>query len=127
MKTIGTALITGASSGIGKDLAFIFAENGYDLVLTARRENNLKEIAKEISKLNDIKISIFPADLSDRDAPKNIYNFCEEENISIDVLVNNAGYAILGDFHQISWNQQIILLKCSLHQLYISPICFCPK
>jgi len=127
MKTIRTALITGASSGIGKDLAFIFAENGYDLVLTARRENNLKEIAKEIAKLNDIKISIFPADLSDRDAPESIYNFCEEENISIDVLVNNAGYAILGDFHQISWNQHnnfIEVLSTSvIHLTYL----FLPK
>ena len=127
MKNIRTALITGASSGIGKDLAFVFAGNGYDLVLTARRGNNLKEIAKEISKLNDIKISIIPEDLSDRGAPERIYNFCEEKNISIDVLVNNAGYGILGNFHQISWDKHSnfieVLSTSVIHLTYL----FLPK
>ena len=127
MKNIRTALITGASSGIGKDLAFVFAGNGYDLVLTARRENNLKEIAKDISKLNDVKISIFPEDLSDRGAPERIYNFCEEKNISIDALVNNAGYGILGNFDQISWNKHSnfieVLSTSVIHLTYL----FLPK
>ena len=72
-----TALITGASAGIGKSFAEVFFKNGFNLVLTARRAERLDAIrANLLEASRDQKIEIFPADLSDQDAPKKIFNFC---------------------------------------------------
>tara|TARA_Y100001970_G_scaffold108715_1_gene135891 strand:+ start:7094 stop:7897 length:804 start_codon:yes stop_codon:yes gene_type:complete len=101
-----TVLITGASAGIGKSFAEVFFKNGFNLVLTARRANRLHSIKTNLSESSrDQMIDIFPSDLSDEDAPKQIFNFCEERNIHIDALVNNAGYGNPKAFEKIKWNE----------------------
>lgn len=91
-----TVLITGASSGIGKEFARQFAERGYDLVLVARREELLNELKDELSENYQIKAETFACDLS-RD-PKAVYDYCQEKGHEVTVLVNNAGYGDYGSF-----------------------------
>ena len=102
-----TALITGASSGLGKDFATLFAEKGYDLVLTARRKKNLEEISSNLTNQFGIKVFFISCDLSDLKSTEEIYNFCEESKIQIDVLVNNAGYGLTNSFEEISLKDHI--------------------
>ena len=79
-----TVLVTGASSGLGKDFAFLYAEKGYNLVLTARREDNLNTIASDLIKKYNISALIIPADLGEREGPNKIFNSCEENDIKIE-------------------------------------------
>ena len=102
-----TVLVTGASSGLGKDFATLFAEKGYDLVLTARRRKNLEEISSNLTNQFGIKVSFISCDLSDLKSTEEIYNFCEESKIQIDVLVNNAGYGLTDSFEEISLKDHI--------------------
>ncbi len=69
-----TVLITGASSGLGMELAKLFAANGSDLVLVARREERLQELAEELKSQNDIEVHVLPKDLSKKTAPKEIFS-----------------------------------------------------
>ena len=95
-------LITGASSGIGYELAKIYAENGHDLVIVARNRDKLgmlqKEIFEEISK--NIKVTVIENDLSQENAAKRLYNQIKSSNLKIDTLVNNAGAGIYGRFSE---------------------------
>ena len=95
-----TVLITGASSGLGKDFATLFAEKGYDLVLTARRKKNLEEIKNNLTNQFGIKAFIISCDLSDLKSTEEIYNFCEDNKIQINFLVNNAGYGLTDSFEE---------------------------
>ena len=100
-----TALITGASSGIGLELAKIFAAKGYNLVLTARSEKKLLELCRDIRAdvREDTKITVLPLDLSLPDAPDELFAATEEKGIRVHTLVNNAGYGDFGEFHQADW------------------------
>ena len=84
------ALITGASSGIGLEIAKNLAKRGYNLILTARRTEMLDSLAMEITSENDIHVDIISKDLSKYETPKEIFEFCESKNYQIDLLVNNA-------------------------------------
>ncbi|WP_131538106.1 SDR family NAD(P)-dependent oxidoreductase [Pedobacter nototheniae] len=94
MKSINgkVALVTGASSGIGKAFAYKLAEMGAILVLTARREDNLKELALKLNTLYKAKVYVFTADLSKKEAPQQLYNQILNSGLTIDLLINNAGY-----------------------------------
>ena len=102
-----TVLITGASSGLGKDFATLFAEKGYDLVLTARRKKNLEEIKNNLTNQFRIKAFIISCDLSDLKSTEEIYNFCEDNKIQINVLVNNAGYGLTDSFEEVPLKDHI--------------------
>jgi short-subunit dehydrogenase len=99
-------LITGASSGIGLEIAACMAEKGHNLILTARRENILIKASKDISEKYKVKVDYIAADLSDIDAPERIFNYCEENDYEVDVLVNNAGYGIPTSFHETSMEDE---------------------
>ncbi|MFL2698429.1 MAG: SDR family NAD(P)-dependent oxidoreductase [Gammaproteobacteria bacterium] len=99
-------LITGASSGIGLEIAACMAEKGHNLILTARRENILVKASKDISEIHKVKVDYIAADLSDIDAPEIIFNYCEENDYEVDVLVNNAGYGIPTSFHETSMEEE---------------------
>ena len=99
-------LITGASSGIGLEIASCMAKKGHNLILTARRENILMEASKSISEKCKVKVDYIAADLSDVDAPEIIFNYCEEKDYEIDILVNNAGYGIPTSFHKTSMEEE---------------------
>ncbi len=89
-----TVLITGASSGIGKETAFVFANNGYDLVLVARRIERLEAIKNEIEANGNSKVYIFNLDLSKLESADLLYNKIKDNSLDIDVLINNAGFGI---------------------------------
>ncbi len=99
-------LITGASSGIGLEIAACMAEKGHNLILTARRENVLMEASKDIAEKHKVKVDYIAEDLSDIDAPERIFNYCEENGYEVEVLVNNAGYGIPTSFHETSMEEE---------------------
>jgi len=101
-----TALITGASSGIGFEIAKCLAARGYDLVLTARNENKLKAAAEVLSESGKGTVAVVVADLHNPHAPQDLYNHCVKKGIKINLLVNNAGYAIAGSFDQTPMEEE---------------------
>lgn len=109
-----TALITGASAGIGEAFAEIFAENSYDLVLVARNEAKLQSLA---SRLPHVQTTVIAKDLSESTAPQAIYNELQAKGIQIDVLVNNAGFGDLGLFHERSWEKQAQMIDLNIRAL----------
>ena len=96
------ALVTGASSGIGLQICHSLAKRGYNIILTSRSENKLKTISEEINSKHGVETTYFPCDLADKQGPQSIYNFCESKNYQVDVLVNNAGYALPDTFEKNS-------------------------
>jgi short-subunit dehydrogenase len=94
----GTALVTGASRGIGYELARLFAGTGYDVVLVARGESDLEEAATYFADRFGVEATVLPADLSDPEAPRELYEECRDRDLRIDVLVNNAGFGTAGEF-----------------------------
>jgi short-subunit dehydrogenase len=95
-----TALITGASSGIGKAYATLLASLGYNLILVASRENVLNEVAGEIRKEHDVNITNLAADLSEHEGVMSVKSFIEEEN-SIDAFIHSAGFGTRGLFFDV--------------------------
>ncbi|MEO0828633.1 MAG: SDR family oxidoreductase [Cyanobacteria bacterium J06639_16] len=95
-----TALVTGASSGIGKELARLHARKGGDLVLVARREAALNDLKAEVEKAYGIQAMVIAADLAQPDAARQIFAATEAANVQVDVLINNAGFGGYGKFHE---------------------------
>jgi len=93
------ALVTGASAGIGVALAKELAAGGAHLVLTARRKERLDALAKELAASHGIKAEVFVADLAEPDAPQKIFAFTKERGLEIELLINNAGFGLYGEFH----------------------------
>jgi uncharacterized protein len=100
-----TALITGASAGIGASFAHVFAGHGFDLVLTARRADRLADLASDIATRYGRRVHVVAADLADPAAPARIFNEVTAAGITIDALVNNAGYGLPGNFLDCTWEQ----------------------
>ena len=98
-----TALVTGASSGIGKAFAELLAEKGYALVLTARRRDRLDELAATLRQRHAIEVHTIAADLAEPDASATIAAGLQQQGIAIDVLVNNAGYGVPGSYVNVPW------------------------
>ena len=94
------ALITGASSGIGTDIARVFAEHNYDTVLVARREDRLQALAEEIHDEFGVEAHVFPADLSIPESARALYDAVRAAGIDVEVVVNNAGIALTEPFHE---------------------------
>jgi len=112
-----TALITGASSGIGRDLSTVFAREGYDLVITARREERLQEIKNELENKFNNRVDVYACDLSENDAPKKLYQFITGLPIRIDTLVNNAGIGDYGFFCESDWEKNATMLNLNITSL----------
>lgn len=105
------ALITGASSGLGKDFAINLSNIGYDLVLVARNEEKLKEVAKECKT----KAKIVVMDLSDIENCKKLY----KENKNIDILINNAGFGLFGPFNKTNIDTELNMIDLNIKALHI--------
>jgi len=101
-----TALVTGASAGIGAAIARVFAAHGFDLVLTARRADRLSALAKELEESCRVRTRVMPADLALPETPKNLLSVLERDGIAVDALINNAGYAVPGLYRETSWEAQ---------------------
>ena len=106
-----TALVTGASAGIGLALAEVLAERGFDLVLTARREDRLQALAGRLAAAHGIKVHVLPCDLADPSAPARLVGELEARALPIDVLVNNAGFGVPGRYADSTWAQQAEFLQ----------------
>tara|TARA_B100001105_G_scaffold127820_1_gene102464 strand:+ start:3616 stop:4413 length:798 start_codon:yes stop_codon:yes gene_type:complete len=101
------ALVTGASSGIGKEIAELYASKGCNLVITARREEFLQKIKVELEERYSVVVNTIIEDLSDINSAERIYNYCISNDLSVDILVNNAGYGLLNTFDKISLKQHV--------------------
>lgn len=113
-----TALITGASSGIGFELSRIFAKNGYDLVLISQNEENLKEAVFRLHEQDrNVKIIPLAKDLSQPSSPQEIYGFIKEKSIQVDVLANCAGIQVYGNFHETNLEDNIKLMSINMFAL----------
>jgi short-subunit dehydrogenase len=106
-----TALITGASEGIGRELCKLFARDAYDLVVVARNEKKLKELTEELENKHGIKVRVVPKDLSSPSAPDEIFEGLKAAEVLVDVLVNNAGYAVYGAFAESELPAQVDMLQ----------------
>lgn len=109
-----TVLITWASSGIGYEMARIFAREGYNLVLVARDRKALKNLEAELPRT---KVEIIVKDLSIPISPKEIYDELKEKNISVDILVNNAGFGDFGYFHEIDIEKEKQMIDLNVKAL----------
>jgi len=109
----GYTLITGASGGIGFDLAVLMASRGHNLILTARSEEKITNLARQLSKTHGIEAVAFPADLSVENDREKLLEFIRNNNYHIEILVNNAGFGDLGPFEHADWDKthQMIQLK----------------
>lgn len=112
-----TVLITGASSGIGEELAKNFAKGGYDLVLVARSEDKLRGLAAELERDTKVKILVEPADLSRGDAPKRLAAKLNQQGFEIDILVNCAGVLENGRFVDLPSQSQQGLIDLNVSGL----------
>jgi hypothetical protein len=112
-----TALITGASSGIGLDFARLFAEGGYNVVLVARGQEKLEALAQELAGPYGVRAVAVPADLADAASAKRVMERVAAEGLQVDVLINNAGYASYGPFAQTDLEDEVKMIQVNVTAL----------
>lgn len=108
------ALITGASSGIGREFARIHAARGGDLILVARSMDRLKALQLELKAIYGVEVVIIPRDLTERDAAWEIYSLISRETIKVDYLINNAGFGGHGKFHERKWETDLAMINLNV-------------
>jgi short-subunit dehydrogenase len=111
------ALITGASSGIGKEFAKIHAEKGGDVVIVARSEDKLKALKAELEANHNVKVTVVAKDLTDPKATQEIYDAVKAANIQVDYLINNAGFGGLGRFDQRDLQTDLNMIQLNISAL----------
>lgn len=109
-----TALVTGASSGIGYEISRILASDGHDLVLVARREENLRQLSHYLQREYKVHVTYIAADLSDPASAQRIYDAVKAQNIPIDILVNNAGTGSWGAFTKLDADRDLKILQTNI-------------
>jgi hypothetical protein len=112
-----TALITGASSGIGRSLARLFAADGYDLALVARRADALDELAAEIMAAHNVSVASFAVDLARPEGARTLHEELEARGVAVDVLVNNAGFGMQGAFSALPLDRQVDMIRLNVTTL----------
>ncbi|MBI5224903.1 SDR family oxidoreductase [Candidatus Micrarchaeota archaeon] len=123
-----TALITGASSGIGFELARVFAKNGYRLVLVSKNKERLQSAEKKLkSEFPSTPIVSIPKDLSLSNSAFELFSECKKRKIQVDVLINDAGYGLLGKFHELLLKDQMEMLQVNISSLTCLTYLFLPE
>jgi len=123
-----SALVTGASGGIGLELARILAANRFSLVLLARSRDKLEDLARELRAQHGTQVTIVPADLSEPGAAQAVFDSLTDAGVQIDLLVNNAGLLLEGRFGAIGLDEQLRLLQVNivaltaLTRLFLGPM-----
>jgi len=122
------ALITGASSGIGYELALLFAKDGFDCILVARSQGKLDELAARLESEFRVKTLVIPKDLSKSSAVDEVYEEVTAASMPVDVLVNNAGFTVFGLFGETDLQAELEMLQVNvvaltaLTKLFLKPM-----
>lgn len=114
-----TALITGATSGIGLELARVFAENGFNLILVARTKSDLDAVAAELSSNPGISATGISIDLMNPGSAEELYKKVSESGTSIDVLVNDAGQGVWGKFTETDLQEELDIIQLNVNSLVV--------
>ena len=117
MRTNPIALITGASSGIGLELAKLFARESHDLALVARSHDKLKNIAEDLQQTYGVQVKYYTKDLSISSTPEEIFEVLQSEGGNIDVLVNNAGFGWRGEFAHMELTDALEMIQVNFTTL----------
>lgn len=115
---MGYALITGASSGIGYELAKLFAKDKHNIILIARREDRLKQLSRDLENDYKIKTLVIPKDLSQSQSAQEIYDILKQDDITIEYLINNAGFIVYGRFSDTNWSDDHKMIQ--LHMVTLT-------
>ena len=126
-RLLPTVLITGASCGIGKELARVFAENHYSLILVARDRVRLEALAQELHHLYLVPIRVEVCDLSRRDDVEALISRIQSEHVVVDVLVNNAGVGVEGAFTTTDWTRERDMIELNVSALVRLTKAFLPQ
>ena len=121
-----TALITGASGGIGLEISKLLAADKCNLVLVARNVQKLDELSNELKDKYSINVITIPKDLSIPSAPKEIFDFISQKEITIDFLINNAGYGGVGAFHESDLDTELNMMQVNMNALMVLTKLFLP-
>ena len=109
-----TALVTGASGGIGEELARLFAADGHSLVLVARSRDKLERLASELGEKHNVAARVVASDLSRAESPREIFEELEGAGVAVDALVNNAGFGSYGLFAETDLKQELDMLQVNV-------------
>lgn len=109
-----TVLITGASSGIGAELTRVVASEGYDVVLTARREERLREVADVVEDEHGVEAEVIPKDLSKSEAPQELYDETVVSGTEIHTVINNAGFPVYGRFDESDLGAELDMIAVNM-------------
>lgn len=109
-----TALITGASSGIGLELTRLFARDGYNTIVIARREERLNNLKKELERETKTTVLVVPIDLSEPGAGSRLHEEIASKGVRVDVLVNNAGFGGSGEFIEREWEKDKSMIQVNI-------------
>jgi uncharacterized protein len=116
-RTAKTALVTGASAGLGMHFARLFAQDGHDLVLVARRRDKLDQLAAELRQVYGIHTTVIAADLTDPKAPQHLHEKVMRAGIEVEFLVNNAGFGTSGAFAELNLARELDLIELNVKAL----------
>ncbi len=122
-----TVLITGATSGIGRELAELFAKDGHRLVLTARSEDELHRVKEALESRYSARVTVIPIDLANRDAPSKLRDTLDRNGIEIDVLVNNAGFGLHGSFTETPLHDELAMIDLHIRSMTMLTKFFLPR
>src|SRR5215469_14849201 len=126
MKT-GTALITGAASGIGLALSREFAKHGHNLILTSRVRSELREVAGALTSKYNIETGTIAADLEDPKGAEQLFDAISREAVLVDILVNNAGLGFRGRFWEIPLEDQMRIIRVNIEAVIRMTHLFLPQ
>jgi short-subunit dehydrogenase len=116
-RTAKTALVTGASAGLGMHFARLFAQDGHDLVLVARRRDKLDQLATELRQMYGIHTTVIAADLTDPKVPLHLHEKVMRAGIEVEFLVNNAGFGTSGAFAELNLARELDLIELNVKAL----------
>lgn len=108
------ALITGASSGIGKELAKIHAQKKGDLIIVARSEDKLNQLKEQLEQQHQIQVTVISKDLSTENGPRELYEEVKAKRLEVDYLINNAGFGGVGKFHERDWEKDRSMIQLNV-------------
>jgi short-subunit dehydrogenase len=121
------ALITGASTGIGRELAALAARDGYDAVLVARSGSTLQHVATDIRQKFNKNVVVIAKDLVNPEAPKEVFTAVENTGGDIEVLINNAGFGLVGKFWELGEREQVHMIQLNVTALTDLTRLFLPR